>query len=120
MIDSIANLLFRCSHRRLTRPVTPVSRAGVPHGAAYVVCLDCGKQFSYDTKEMRVGKPIPSPEGVLPANMPKPRTSKFKYVLWGLPVGIAVGAMFHSTRKKPEPALSGPEKTQPSDSDKSR
>ena len=58
MIDSIVNLLFRCQHSRLTRPVTPVSKAGVPHGDTYVVCLDCGKQFGYDLKEMRVTKPV--------------------------------------------------------------
>ena len=33
--------------------------AGVPRGGAYVVCLDCGRHFAYDTREMRVGKEIP-------------------------------------------------------------
>jgi len=58
MIDSVLNLLFRCSHRRLTRPVTPVSKAGIPQGQTYVVCLDCGKQFGYDLERMRMGKPV--------------------------------------------------------------
>jgi DNA-directed RNA polymerase subunit RPC12/RpoP len=58
VIDTVLNLLFRCSHRRLTRPVTPVVKAGHPGGQTYVVCLDCGKHFSYDVKEMRIGKQI--------------------------------------------------------------
>jgi hypothetical protein len=33
MIDSILNLLFRCPHTRLTRPVTPINKDGLdaPH-----------------------------------------------------------------------------------------
>jgi hypothetical protein len=58
MIDTWKNLLFRCSHRRLTRPVAVVCRPGTRKGGIYVVCLDCGKQFSYDPIEMRVGKPL--------------------------------------------------------------
>ena len=58
MIDTLLNLLFRCSHRRLTRPVAPITKAGQPHSQSYVVCLDCGKQFEYDLKEMRIGKAI--------------------------------------------------------------
>jgi hypothetical protein len=63
VIDSVLNLLFRCAHRRLTRPLTPVSKKGAPQGGSYVVCLDCGKRFDYDLKEMRIGKlSAPSPE----------------------------------------------------------
>lgn len=58
MIDSLTNLLFRCSHTRLSRPVTPVARHGEAGGETYVVCLECGKRFSYDTQNMRVGKQI--------------------------------------------------------------
>jgi TonB family protein len=57
VIDTVLNLLFRCPHKRITRPITPASRAGLPN-KTYVVCLDCGKQFSYDLKEMRIGKPV--------------------------------------------------------------
>jgi hypothetical protein len=60
MIDSLLNLLFRCPHRRLTRPVSPVSKPGEPQPQSYVVCLDCGKQFAYHVREMRIGKPIDS------------------------------------------------------------
>src|ERR1017187_3452124 len=45
VIDTLLNLLFRCRHRRLTRPVAPITKAGQPHSQSYVVCLDCGKQF---------------------------------------------------------------------------
>jgi hypothetical protein len=58
MIDSFLNLLFRCSHQRLSRPVTPVTKQGDMPEETYVVCLDCGKRFSYDTKNMRLGKRI--------------------------------------------------------------
>jgi hypothetical protein len=65
MIDSLLNLLFRCSHRHLTRPMAPRSGPGPNTQAeAYVVCLDCGKRFMYDLKEMRF-KPVA--EDSLPA-----------------------------------------------------
>lgn len=111
MIDSVLNLLFRCPHRRLTRPVTPVSKAGVPQGQTYVVCLDCGKQFSYDLENMRVGRPLEGSHdgGVLPPNMPKPRSRKIKYALWAsVPLAVLIGtALKKETRRKPPP---GPRK----------
>jgi hypothetical protein len=102
MIDSVLNLLFRCPHARLTRPVTPVSKAGVPHGQTYVVCLDCGKQFAYDLQQMRVGKPLESSHehGVLHPDMPKPG-GKMKYALWAsVPLAFLAGA-FLKTNSKP-------------------
>jgi hypothetical protein len=36
MIDSLLNLLLRCSHRRLTRPVAPITKRQ-PHSQSYVV-----------------------------------------------------------------------------------
>jgi hypothetical protein len=56
MIDTLLNLVFRCSHRRLSRPVTPASKAGVPGGVTYIVCLDCGGRFGYDLDNMKIGK----------------------------------------------------------------
>lgn len=38
--------------------MTPINAAGVPQGDAYVTCLDCGKRFAYDVREMRMGKRI--------------------------------------------------------------
>ena len=112
MIDSVVNLLFRCSHRRLTRPVAPITRSGQPHSQSYVVCLDCGKQFEYDVKEMRMGKPIEHSQdaGVLPPDMPKPRKSKVKYAfLAGLPAALVLGTLWRHKKKaaKPENGPSG-------------
>ena len=78
MIDTVLNLVFRCAHRRLTRPMTPVGKLGAPHGDTYVVCLDCGKQFDYDAKEMRIGKLIDhSHEAcVVPRDIPLPPAAR--------------------------------------------
>jgi hypothetical protein len=102
MIDTVLNLLFRCSHRRLTRPVAPITKAGQPHSQSYVVCLDCGKQFEYDLKEMRIGKAIDrSHEGsVVPPNLPRPRESKIKYALLAaVPAAVVLGAVLKSKKK---------------------
>ncbi len=104
MIDSILNLLFRCAHRRLTRPFSPLNYGGTQE-ECYVVCLDCGKQFSYDLEEMRIGKPIDRSHdaSVVPADSPMPRKKKLKYALWAaVPVAVAVGVALKS--KKPKPA----------------
>jgi DNA-directed RNA polymerase subunit RPC12/RpoP len=101
MIDSVLNLLFRCSHSRLTRPVTPVVKTGEPQEQSYVVCLECGKQFAYDTHEMRIGKPLPASHasGVLPPEMPKSKR-KLKYALWAsLPLALLAGSILRNGRK---------------------
>ena len=117
MIDSVLNLLFRCSHRRLTRPITPVLKTAGPHGDTYVVCLDCGKQFEYDLKTMQIGKAIDHSHdaGVLPPNMPKPRNTKVKYALMAaVPLAVVVGAALTGKKKPaatedPTPAPAEPE-----------
>jgi len=64
MLHSLVNTLFGCAHSRTTFPMTPARRNGAiaarsaAHANTYVVCLDCGKEFSYDWKTMRVGAPI--------------------------------------------------------------
>lgn len=62
MLQSILNTLFGCAHHRTTFPLTPSRRGAANSGSvrsgAYVVCLDCGKEFSYDWKEMRVGDAV--------------------------------------------------------------
>ena len=105
MIDTLLNLLFRCSHRRLTRPLTPVNTKGVPHGETYVVCLDCGKQFDYDLKEMRIGKPIDRLHGssVVPKEMPLPPTTKLKYaVMAAVPLAMVFGALLKTKKVEPQ------------------
>lgn len=68
-------LLLGCSHRRTTFPLTPRS-VGKPTrfrrrgGATYVVCLDCGAEFEYDWKSMKiVGRIHGSTQGAAPANV---------------------------------------------------
>ena len=66
-MSSFLSLFFGCGHNRTTFPLTP-SRRGVVSGSSYagqpkrnntyVVCLDCGKEFDYNWKEMRVGSPV--------------------------------------------------------------
>jgi len=59
MIGKMLGLLFGCHHRLITRPITPAHRHDTPPSHTYVACLECGKQFYYDTGNMRVGTPIP-------------------------------------------------------------
>jgi len=90
VIDTLLNLLFRCPHKRITRPITPASKGGVRDGETYVVCLECGKQFAYDLNEMRIGKPISvSPTmGVLSAETPR-AGKKFRVAAFAAAVPIA-------------------------------
>ena len=107
MIDTLLNLLFRCSHRRLTRPVAPITKAGEPHSQSYVVCLDCGKQFEYDLKEMRIGKAINHSHdaGVVPPDLPKSRSeTKFKYALLAaVPAAVMLGAVLKGKKTVGKP-----------------
>ena len=112
MIDSLLNLLFRCSHRRLTRPVAPITKAGQPHSQSYVVCLDCGKQFEYDLKEMRRGKAIDRSHdgGVVPPNLPKTREAKMKYALLAaVPAAVVLGAVLKAKKTVAKPADATPD-----------
>jgi hypothetical protein len=83
-----------------------VSKAGVPHGATYVVCLDCGKQFAYDTKEMRIGKPIESSNshGVLhPEVVRTPNRKKIGFALLAsLPLAMVIGSALKPKKQPPD------------------
>ena len=106
MIDSLLNLLFRCSHRRLTRPVAPITKAGQPHSQSYVVCLDCGKQFEYDLSQMRMGKAIDRSHeaSVVPPNRPTPRKKKVGYALLAaVPAVVVLGAILTGKKKAAKP-----------------
>lgn len=57
MLSDFLELFFGCWHKRYSFPIT--AKPGQRRGAAavtgtYVVCLDCGKEFPYDWREMRV------------------------------------------------------------------
>jgi len=113
MIDTVLNLLFRCAHRRLTRPVAPITKAGQPHSQSYVVCLDCGKQFEYDLTQMRMGKAIDHSHdaGVVPPDLPKARKTKLKYALVAaVPAAVLIGAVLTGKKKgaKPEDGKADP------------
>jgi RNA polymerase subunit RPABC4/transcription elongation factor Spt4 len=63
MIAKLVETLFGCKHPRYSFPVTIRRGKRRPQAATltgtYVVCLDCGKEFAYDWREMKV---ITSPE----------------------------------------------------------
>lgn len=55
---TLVDMLFGCWHKNYSFPIT--SRPGQRRSSAaaltgtYVVCLDCGREFPYDWKEMKV------------------------------------------------------------------
>jgi hypothetical protein len=53
--------MFGCRHSHYSFPITvrAASRrnGGVARTGTYVVCLDCGKEFSYDWQAMKVVAP---------------------------------------------------------------
>lgn len=54
----ILDMLFGCWHKRLSFPISG-KRGQRRTGAArptgtYVVCLDCGREFPYDWRQMRI------------------------------------------------------------------
>ena len=58
MLGRLIEGVFGCRHSRCSFPVS-VRRGTRSNEAAsltgtYVVCLDCGKEFPYDWKEMKV------------------------------------------------------------------
>jgi hypothetical protein len=54
MLRNLITAVFGCSHERTTFPRTP--KPGSSSTETYVTCLNCGKNFEYDWKEMRRGK----------------------------------------------------------------
>ena len=111
MIDSLVNLLFRCSHRRLTRPVAPITRPGEPHSGSYVVCLDCGKQFQYDVNTMTMGKAIDRSHegGVVPPDMPSGKRNMKYALLAAVPVAVVLGAVWKRKSPAVPPEAKNPE-----------
>jgi hypothetical protein len=121
MIDSLLNLVFRCAHRRLTRPLAPITKSGQPHSQSYVVCLDCGKQFEYDLSRMRMGKAIDHTHdaAIVPPKPPVARGRKVGYALAAaVPAAVLLGVVLGKRKQKaangkpdpqpPAPAAGGP------------
>src|SRR5215471_7690708 len=65
MVIELLNMLFGCSHSRTTFPLTPSRKPrpclGPYKYETYVVCVDCGEEFTYHWAEMRQGKRIHTP-----------------------------------------------------------
>lgn len=58
MWGKLLDAFFGCWHNNLSFPLT--ARSGSRRNAAasltgtYVVCLDCGREFAYDWREMKI------------------------------------------------------------------
>ena len=63
----LMNFFFGCRHKKVTRPITPVRRCVAQPRSTYVACLDCGKQFYYDTERFRMAGPISGDDDVQPS-----------------------------------------------------
>jgi hypothetical protein len=66
MFEKVLQLLsMTCRHRHITQPFTASTAVAASGGSwervvaaptHYVVCLDCGKKFTYDWNQMRIVK----------------------------------------------------------------
>jgi len=69
---SIVDMLFGCWHKNYSFPITNKSGQRRSPAASltgtYVVCLDCGKEFPYDWKSMKVLDSRPRREKAMAAN----------------------------------------------------
>ena len=56
MIANVMDMLFGCWHTNYSFPMTTKSgrRGAAAATGTYIVCLDCGKEFPYDWKTMKV------------------------------------------------------------------
>ena len=66
MLHTFLESLFGCGHQRTTFPITrgrksSGAQASMVGSRTYVVCLDCGKEFAYDWRAMRVGRAVETP-----------------------------------------------------------
>jgi hypothetical protein len=64
MLRSLLDTLFGCTHKNFTFPRSSKhgsTRAGTITGT-YVVCLDCGKEFAYDWRQMKIVSAAEQPE----------------------------------------------------------
>ena len=75
---NLFDFVFGCSHQRCSFPITVKADLRRSPAASvtgtYVVCLDCGKEFPYDWKEMKMvrsesrGPATPEPIAVAPGS----------------------------------------------------
>ena len=65
---SLSDLVFGCWHKRCSFPITVRGKLRRSIAAAsvtgtYVVCLDCGREFSYDWSQIKMLASKPHPVG---------------------------------------------------------
>ncbi len=64
---SLYELIFGCPHKHLTFPITVRGKLRRTEAASvtgtYVVCLECGKEFPYDWREMKMVSISPHSSG---------------------------------------------------------
>ncbi len=78
MFGSFVDLFFGCSHKRTSFPITPGRNgSGMARGNTYVACLDCGKEFAYDWREMRIVTPSSSK-----ASVANPSDKRSGLIIW--------------------------------------
>ena len=63
MMSSVFEALFGCSHQRTTFPQT--LKNSLQRQGTHVTCLDCGREFPYNWKEMRMVTGGPAKDPVL-------------------------------------------------------
>lgn len=60
---SLFDVLFGCNHKNFSFPITKKPGQRMSPVASltgtYVACLDCGKEFAYDWREMKVIESLP-------------------------------------------------------------
>ncbi|MGA2336136.1 MAG: hypothetical protein WA383_19660 [Terriglobales bacterium] len=57
MFSKLMDAMFGCRHARYSFPITVRAgsrRTPAPRTGTYVVCLDCGREFGYDWREMKI------------------------------------------------------------------
>ena len=57
MLSKLMDAMFGCRHARYSFPITVRAsswRTPAPRTGTYVVCLDCGREFGYDWREMKI------------------------------------------------------------------
>ena len=67
MLSRLLSGLFGCWHSRYSFPITVKKGRRSPAAFAtgtYVVCLDCGREFPYDWKQMKIVSPRATPAPV--------------------------------------------------------
>ena len=82
-MENMLDYLFGCSHKNYSFPITARGAkrktAAADVTGTYVVCLECGKEFPYDWREMKVvsmpRSKAPAAAITEPAEEPLPRSA---------------------------------------------